>query len=303
MKVRLVLGGLILSLMSSASLVAALAPAAGGNAPLQVTELDGSPRAAGVYKLKVSNGTLTNNGSGVVTIATALDQSVARTWTANQSFTQDVLLASGSLLTWNNDIVIYRVNANSIGIGNADASELRDLHARNCALLGTFSQTDSSSNNDIRGTIANNASGTNRFAGNLAVAGLAGSGSRTVLADANGLLAAPVSDARLKLNLQPLDKQIDALAILRRVQVFSFNYNQSRMQRLGLGDFGAQREYGFTYQNLAPLLPEAVGLYKNGFGFVKYAAMVAYLLEVNKQLLDRLERLERSVRRSVRRRR
>jgi len=121
-----------------------------------------------------------------------------------------------------------------------------------------------------------------RFAGGggVTMLSLAGAGSRAVLADANGLLSAPVSDERLKLNIQPLG--MDALSLLSRIEPIYFNYNREKMQTEGLGDFGAQREIGFTYQNLVQVLPELTGTNPNGYGFVKEAGMTAFLVEVAK---------------------
>lgn len=128
---------------------------------------------------------------------------------------------------------------------------------------------------------------------------LAGTGSRAVIADANGLLSAPVSDARLKLNVHPITESINVLDILPKINGVYFNYNQAKMVAEGRGDFGSQREIGLTYQNLKSAgLPELTGV-QNGYGFIKYDQVTAFLIEVAKAqqleiaaLKARIEKME-----------
>jgi hypothetical protein len=47
-----------------------LSSTGGGGAALTVEEIDGTPTVANVVKIKVSNGTLADNGSGIVTVTT-----------------------------------------------------------------------------------------------------------------------------------------------------------------------------------------------------------------------------------------
>ena len=78
---------------------------------------------------------------------------------------------------------------------------------------------------------------------------LAGTGSRAVLADANGLLSAPVSDISVKENIKTLDYGINDIMKLKPV---SFEYIKSYK------NFGEGKQIGNIAQDMAKVIPEAV---------------------------------------------
>jgi len=99
-----------------------------------------------------------------------------------------------------------------------------------------------------------NAAGTSSFFrvrgdGNIIITNLAGTGSRAVLADANGLLSAPVSDSSVKKNIKPLDYGISDIMKLKPV---SFEYIKSYK------NYGKGKQIGNIAQDMAKVIPEAV---------------------------------------------
>ena len=85
--------------------------------------------------------------------------------------------------------------------------------------------------------------------GNVKFIGLAGTGSRAVLADANGLLSAPVSDSSVKENIKPLDYGI---ADIMKLKPVSFEYIKSYK------NYGEGKQIGNIAQDMAKVIPEAV---------------------------------------------
>ena len=78
---------------------------------------------------------------------------------------------------------------------------------------------------------------------------LAGTGSRAVLADANGLLSAPVSDISVKENIKTLDYGINDIMKLKPV---SFEYIKSYK------NYGQGKQIGNIAQDMQKVIPEAV---------------------------------------------
>ena len=78
---------------------------------------------------------------------------------------------------------------------------------------------------------------------------LAGTGSRAVLADANGLLSAPVSDISVKENIKTLDYGINDIMKLKPI---SFEYIKSYK------NYGEGKQIGNIAQDMAKIIPEAV---------------------------------------------
>ncbi|MES2382412.1 MAG: tail fiber domain-containing protein [Bacteroidota bacterium] len=85
--------------------------------------------------------------------------------------------------------------------------------------------------------------------GGVTTTSLAGSGSRAVLADANGLLSAPVSDIRAKWRVNDLDYGINTIMKLHPV---SFYYKK------GWQNYGKQRQVGFIAQEIENVMPNSV---------------------------------------------
>ena len=85
--------------------------------------------------------------------------------------------------------------------------------------------------------------------GAVTISNLAGTGSRAVLADASGVLSAPVSDSSVKENIKPLDYGI---ADIMKLNPVSFEYKKSYK------NFGEGKQIGNIAQDMAKVIPEAV---------------------------------------------
>jgi hypothetical protein len=84
---------------------------------------------------------------------------------------------------------------------------------------------------------------------NLAVGTLSGTGSRAVLADANGVLSAPVSDISVKQNIIPIGYGLNEIVKMNPVW-FDFVDDYK--------NFGEGRQNGNIAQEMAKIIPEAV---------------------------------------------
>lgn len=119
--------------------------------------------------------------------------------------------------------------------------------------------------------------------GVVTMVNLAGTGSRAVLADANGVLSAPVSDARLKVNFQAMSESADVLGLLDAVSGGYFEWDRKAVMKLGRADPGAQREIGFLKQSVAKVLPELTGENRDGSGYVRYEMFTPVLWEIARE--------------------
>lgn len=85
--------------------------------------------------------------------------------------------------------------------------------------------------------------------GAVTLSNLAGTGSRAVLADANGVLSAPVSDISVKENIEPLSYGIAEIMALNPV---SFEFIK------GYKNYGEGKQFGNIAQDVYNVIPEAV---------------------------------------------
>lgn len=85
--------------------------------------------------------------------------------------------------------------------------------------------------------------------GVITITNLAGTGSRAVLADANGVLSAPVSDISVKENIEPLNYGIAEIMALNPV---SFEFIQEYK------NYGEGKQIGNIAQDMYNVIPEAV---------------------------------------------
>jgi len=86
------------------------------------------------------------------------------------------------------------------------------------------------------------------------------------------------SDRRLKDNIETVTDAEDVLSKLRGV---SFNWRNT-----------GEAAYGVVAQELQQILPELVQQDDDGYLTVQYLGLIAYLIESNKQLIDRMRVLE-----------
>ena len=126
----------------------------------------------------------------------------------------------------------------------------------------------------------------------LTVSTLAGTGSRTVVADATGLLSASVSDANLKTNIIPIGED-KAMAMLKDPDILGISYNWKDQKR------GVDTELGFTAQMFESYKMPGLTFEDNGIKGLNYDKLTVVLWEQNKaqeeeinNLISRIEALE-----------
>lgn len=108
-------------------------------------------------------------------------------------------------------------------------------------------------NGDIRFNTAGYGAANQRMliasSGAITLANLAGTGSRAVLADASGVLSAPVSDFSVKENIKPLE---NGLELLMKFKPSTFEYKE------GWKNYGQGTQVGFIAQDIQQVLPNSV---------------------------------------------
>ena len=126
----------------------------------------------------------------------------------------------------------------------------------------------------------------------LKVASLAGTGNRTVYSDSTGVLTNTSSDERVKKNIKNITDEIDVLSALKNIRGVTYNWDTEKEGYEGAGE---QQEIGVIAQEIEQYIPQVVGENSTGYKSVDYAKLTAYLIEVNKALLERVELLESKV--------
>jgi hypothetical protein len=169
---------------------------------------------------------------------------------------------------------LYETGSNAFYVDALDRTNTAGDKA-GALLYGTFNATPASQ------TLRVNAS--------LSVLGLAGTGSRAVLADANGLLSAPVSDMRLKKNITPIDSDV-AMRMLSDPTIQAVNYQWKDESK------GDDVELGFLYQAFEKYDIKGLTFFDNGFGGINYEKISTLLwtqnVEQQKQINDLENRLK-----------
>lgn len=94
------------------------------------------------------------------------------------------------------------------------------------------------------------------------------------------------SDARFKLDIQPLD---GALAKITKMRGVSYEWNRAAFPDKGFSD---GRQIGFIAQEIAPIVPEVVTEDGQGFFSVAYSALVPVLVEAVKEQQQTISELE-----------
>jgi hypothetical protein len=103
--------------------------------------------------------------------------------------------------------------------------------------------------------------------GEVALYNLAGTGSRAVLADANGVLSAPVSSINTKENVQILDYGLNELLQINPV---SFDY-------INKDKWGEERNLGFIVEDMFPIIPEVTGTMNTGDMYLDMTKLIPIL--------------------------
>ncbi len=119
-------------------------------------------------------------------------------------------------------------------------------------------------------------------AGETTILSLAGTGSRAVLADANGLLSAPVSDVTLKEHWEQLPYGLETVLAM----------DLGRYQYKDRAKWGDKFYLGMSFQNMSKIAPEATGRDHFGVGYVDPFEVQPILGRAIQQLHGRLLELE-----------
>jgi hypothetical protein len=122
----------------------------------------------------------------------------------------------------------------------------------------------------------------------VTIASLAGVGSRTVVADANGVLSAPVSDKRLKKDITPL--LTDTISMLKDENIKAINYKWRDRSK------GDAIELGFTAQMFEPYHIQGLTFEDKGIKGLNYEKLTTILWEQNKVQQKEIDDLKNRVR-------
>ena len=119
-----------------------------------------------------------------------------------------------------------------------------------------------------------------------------------------GDITSNASDKRLKKDICIIENPLDKL---KKLSGFTFNWNKEKCEEVGFKPKYERKEVGVFAQDIEEVLPEAVrpapfdsdkdGNSKSGDKYltVQYEKLVALLIESNKALLERVEELEKIV--------
>lgn len=118
---------------------------------------------------------------------------------------------------------------------------------------------------------------------------LIGTSSRAVLADASGVLSAPISDARKKKNMIPIANYIDIIGMLRNPNIHGIFYNWIDSAR------GKAQEIGFTAQMFEGISGLTGTMTKSGDKYLNYDRIPALLWEQNRQQQVMIDDQERRI--------
>ena len=232
-----------------------------------------------IYNYSTAARFLVISTSGNTLLGSSIDDTVNKLQvTGKAKFTELVNITTDGIL-----VTIDDVGKTGFSITNTASSRSYKLIAG----------VDGSTN--LGFSIRNITAGRNDFiltdAGVCTLLNLAGTGSRTVLADASGNLSAPVSDQSVKENIEPLKYGLDTLMQLNPVQ-FEF-IDQYK-------NYGEGLQIGNIAQDIEKIIPEAVfvtpstglkGIDYNQFHGI-YIKAIQDQQKIIEGLIERIEQLE-----------
>ena len=111
-----------------------------------------------------------------------------------------------------------------------------------------------------------------------------GSGTFFTALSTGDVIAYYSSDERLKNNITPISGSLDKLKLIG-----GYEYDWNELSE------NEGHDVGVIAQEIEKVLPELVVERNNGYKAVKYEKIVALLIETNKELLKRLEALEKKL--------
>jgi hypothetical protein len=123
------------------------------------------------------------------------------------------------------------------------------------------------------------------FTGVSTFTSLAGTGSRTVVADLNGVLSAPVSSINTKENVQTLNYGLNELLQINPV---SFDY-------INKEKWGDERNLGFIVEDMFPVIPEVTGTMNNGDMYLDMTKLIPVLTKAIQEQQALIKALEQRI--------
>lgn len=91
------------------------------------------------------------------------------------------------------------------------------------------------------------------------------------------------SDRRLKDNIEVIEGSLEKIS---KIGGYTFDWNNNQAYHHG-------HDVGVIAQEIEEVLPEVVVTRENGYKAVRYEKLIALLIEANKELLKRVEKLEK----------
>lgn len=240
-----------------------------------------------IFKLAAINKMILFNSTGNLGINTPVDDTVNKLQvTGNGKFTERLSLGDtiGSTpLTWaRSGGATGYLYSDGDNVGFSNVLDF-GAGAEGILLENSSSSMNFYTNQIIRLNI--NSSGV------LKVSNLAGTGSRAVIADATGILSAPVSDISVKENIEPLKYGLETIMKLNAVQ---FEFIE------GYKNYGEGLQIGAIAQEVEQIIPEAVfktpstglkGINYNQFNGI-YIKAIQDQQKIIESLIQRIELLE-----------
>jgi hypothetical protein len=120
----------------------------------------------------------------------------------------------------------------------------------------------------------------------VTLSSLAGTGSRTVIANASGLLSAPVSDRSVKEKIQNLH---NALSIIGRLRPRTYFFKE------GWKNYGEGMQFGFVAQEIQQVLPNSVYINPNGKMGYNETDIIPILVKAVQEQQKEIEQLKKEV--------
>jgi len=189
---------------------------------------------------------------------------------------------TGNLVNWKvGGSSVFSVDANGnvtladdkwIGIGSSGERIAFDSNGNDIEIMGADVGIGTTSPNEKL-----------EVAGNVRITGLAAS--QDVQTDANKTLVSVASDIRLKKDLEVIGDKIDVLSALESLHGYFYHWDTSQDKAANLGD---QLEIGLIAQEVESVIPGLVTTGEDGYKYLRYSRLPAFLIEVAKEQQNQL---------------